>query len=84
MYTDGPVPGRYAEDEARDAFDHGAQDADRAHAHSEAYRLDFPPEVTDVPHRYADGEDGPLCMAYRDGYAQRASELTEGTEGTDA
>jgi hypothetical protein len=77
------MPSEFAQNaDAAEAWEHGRDDADRAHDYSETYREPFATEVTDVPFMYADGPDGILCRAYRDGYAVRAQDLADGSATT--
>jgi hypothetical protein len=74
------MPSEFAADEsAAAAWQHGRDDADTAHAYAETYREVFPLTVGAVPFLYADGSDGILCRAYRDGYATRAQDLADGS-----
>jgi hypothetical protein len=78
--TSKGMPSEFAQNlNAAAAWEHGRDDADRAHDYSETYREPFATEVTDLPFMYADGPDGILRRAYRDGYAVRAQDLADGT-----
>lgn len=59
------------------AWEDGRDDADKAYGHAETYRELFSLEPTYVPVSHRDGDDREA--AYRDGYAVRAQDLTDGS-----
>jgi hypothetical protein len=76
--TSNGMPSEFAQNaDAAATWEDGRDNADRAHAYSEAYGAPFAAEVSEVPSIY--GDTGVEAEAYRDGYAVRAQDLADGT-----